>query len=133
MEGEHMQEINNINAQINQMKIDHDLFIQKQEATYNEKLITEYNKYIRFEDKMKNMLQEKDERHNDLIESHKGSEESMKSDYEEQIKEKDEQYEEVCEILNHMFTNKYCFRMLILVSKPIETKNKRTRTNKTTN
>lgn len=95
MEGEHMQEINSINAQINQMKIEHDLFIQKQEATYNEKLITEYNKYMRFEEKMKKMLQEKDERYTAIMESNKGSEEAIKKEYEEQLKEKDEEYEEV--------------------------------------
>ncbi|KAG5880638.1 hypothetical protein JTB14_037290 [Gonioctena quinquepunctata] len=39
MEGEHIQEINNINAQISKMKADHEIFVQKLEASYNEKLI----------------------------------------------------------------------------------------------
>lgn len=47
MEGDHIQEMNNVNSQIAKTKVDHDLYIQKLEASYNEKLIVEYKKYMR--------------------------------------------------------------------------------------
>lgn len=47
MEGDHIQEINSINSQITKMKVDHELFVQKLEANYNERLIIEYKKFVR--------------------------------------------------------------------------------------
>lgn len=48
MEGDHVQEINSINNQIAKMKADHELFVQNLEASYNQKLIVEYKKYMRY-------------------------------------------------------------------------------------
>lgn len=99
MEGEHTQEINSINAQINQTKIDHELFIEKLEANYNEKLIMEYNKYLRFEAKMDKMLKESDNRYMDLKKLKEDSEESIARGYEEKLKENETQFEEVCKYI----------------------------------
>lgn len=95
MEGEHLQEINLINAQINQMKIDHEKFVQKLEANYNEKLITEYNNYLRFELKMEKLLKEQEDRYMELRKDKEVSEEFLNTNYEEKLKEKDILYEEV--------------------------------------
>lgn len=99
METEHIQEINHINAQIVQMKQDHEVFVQKQEANYNEKLIMEYNKYRRLEEKMEFILKEKEEKYNELVKAHKKEIENLKKGQEEQIKEKNEQHEEVRTII----------------------------------
>lgn len=95
MEGEHVQEINSINAQINQMKADHELFIEKQEANYNEKLIMEYNKYLSFEAKMEQMIKEQDDRYYELKKTDEKALESVKKEHENQLQVKEEQYEEV--------------------------------------
>lgn len=95
MEAEHIQEINNINVQINKMKADHELFVQKLEASYNEKLIIEYDKYLAFENKMDQMLKEKDLKYHELKLAKETSEEALHIEFMEKIKEKDLQYEEV--------------------------------------
>lgn len=95
MEGEHTQEMNVVNAQINQMRIDHEVSIHNLEANYNEKLIIEYNKYVKFESKMDNILKEAENNYNELKKARKESEKSIIKKYEEQLKEKDSNYEEV--------------------------------------
>lgn len=95
MEGEHIQEINNINEQIKQMKADHELQVQRLEASYNEKLIIEYNKFMSYEAKTLQMIKEWEIRYSELQHDKEESEHSIKEHYQEIIKEKDLQYEEV--------------------------------------
>ncbi|KAL1494188.1 hypothetical protein ABEB36_009827 [Hypothenemus hampei] len=97
LESEHIQEINNINNQIVQMKVDHELFIQKLEATYNEKLIIEYKKYMRFDEKMKIMLHEQAQQYEELKKDKADSELSITNNYSEIVKEKDVIIEELKE------------------------------------
>lgn len=105
METEHIQEINHINAQIVQMKQDHEVFVQKQEANYNEKLIMEYNKYRRLEEKMEMILKEKEEKYNEMVKTHQKEIETLRKEHEEEIKEKNEQHEDVCQIFFTISSN----------------------------
>nr|XP_023027258.1 cilia- and flagella-associated protein 57-like [Leptinotarsa decemlineata] len=98
MEGEHIQEINNINAQISKMKADHELFVQKLEASYNEKLIVEYNKFVNFETKMDHMLKEAEVRYQILKKAKEESEEALNLEFREKLKEHETRYAELKEI-----------------------------------
>ncbi|CAH1154655.1 unnamed protein product [Phaedon cochleariae] len=101
LEGEHIQEINNINAQINKTKAEHEIFVQKLEASYNEKLITEYKKFIAFENKMEQMLKEADIRYEQLKRDKEESEKALKDDFMAQLQEEKFQYQELLETSQH--------------------------------
>ncbi|XP_057670540.1 cilia- and flagella-associated protein 57 [Diorhabda carinulata] len=98
MEAEHIQEINSINIQINQMKQNHELFVQRLEASYNEKLIAEYEKFMKFENKMDRMLKDADARYMELKKAKEDSETSIINDYETRLKEAKLQYDELAEL-----------------------------------
>ncbi|KAH1024919.1 hypothetical protein HUJ05_009751 [Dendroctonus ponderosae] len=89
MESDHIQELNNINSQIAKTKVDHELYIQKLEASYNEKLIVEYKKYMRFEEKMNRMLKEQEQQFEELKKSKTESEECITNNYLEIVKDKE--------------------------------------------
>ncbi|CAH2006904.1 unnamed protein product [Acanthoscelides obtectus] len=95
MEAEHLQEINNINAQITKKNQDHQLFVQKLEASYNEKLIVEYNKYISMESKMEQMLKEEEERYQQLKHEKEESEKRITKDFLQQLNEKQILYDDL--------------------------------------
>ncbi|XP_030754252.1 cilia- and flagella-associated protein 57 isoform X2 [Sitophilus oryzae] len=97
MEGDHIQEINNINSQIMKMKSDHELFVQKLEASYNEKLILEYKKFMRYEEKMNGMLKEEEQRYDALKKQKSESEDQINTEYLEVIKQKEDMIEELKE------------------------------------
>ncbi|XP_050311353.1 cilia- and flagella-associated protein 57 [Anthonomus grandis grandis] len=97
MEGDHIQEINSINSQIAKMKADHELFVQKLEASYNEKLIVEYKKFMRFEEKMNRMLKEHEQNFEALKKAKAESEESITNSFLEIVKDKDNNIEELKE------------------------------------
>lgn len=52
---DHTQELNAINSEIQKIKEEHDLAVQELEVAFNEKLIVEYDKYSRFEDRTNQM------------------------------------------------------------------------------
>ncbi|KAH1015652.1 hypothetical protein HUJ04_007002 [Dendroctonus ponderosae] len=97
MESDHIQELNNINSQIAKTKVDHELYIQKLEASYNEKLIVEYKKYMRFEEKMNRMLKEQEQQFEELKKSKTESEECITNNYLEIVKDKENAVEELKE------------------------------------
>ncbi|CAH1131991.1 unnamed protein product [Ceutorhynchus assimilis] len=97
MESEHVQEINNINGQIAKMRADHELAVQKLEASYNEKLIIEYKKFMRYENKMCRMLKEQEQQYEILQKCKEESEDSITNSHLEIIKEKDNNIEELKE------------------------------------
>ncbi|XP_050501847.1 cilia- and flagella-associated protein 57 [Diabrotica virgifera virgifera] len=97
MEAEHIQEINNINAQISQMKSNHELVLQKLEATYNEKLIAEYEKFVSYENKMNRMLADVNMRYTELQKAKDESEAAITEDYEIKLQEAKLLYDELME------------------------------------
>uniref|UniRef100_A0A6P7H3L8 Structural maintenance of chromosomes protein 3 homolog n=1 Tax=Diabrotica virgifera virgifera TaxID=50390 RepID=A0A6P7H3L8_DIAVI len=98
MEAEHIQEINNINAQISQMKSNHELVLQKLEATYNEKLIAEYEKFVSYENKMNRMLADVNMRYTELQKAKDESEATITEDYEIKLQEAKLLYDENVQI-----------------------------------
>ncbi|XP_022907952.2 cilia- and flagella-associated protein 57 [Onthophagus taurus] len=97
LEGDHFTEINTINEEIMKMKHNHEEYIQKLENSYNEKLINEYEKYLKLEQKMEQMrvrfLLEIEE----LIVSKKESEANITNSFVEKLNEKEVQLEELQE------------------------------------
>uniref|UniRef100_A0A6P7GU18 Uncharacterized protein LOC114346472 n=1 Tax=Diabrotica virgifera virgifera TaxID=50390 RepID=A0A6P7GU18_DIAVI len=102
MEAEHIQEINNINAQISQMKSNHELVLQKLEATYNEKLIAEYEKFVSYENKMNRMLADVNMRYTELQKAKDESEAAITEDYEIKLQEAKLLYDEVSFDVSHL-------------------------------
>ncbi|XP_060521926.1 cilia- and flagella-associated protein 57 [Cylas formicarius] len=95
MEGEHVQEINTINSQISKMKMDHELLVQKLEASYNEKLIVEYKKFARHEEKTEKLLEEQRRRYEALEKLKAESEESVDHKNRAMLGEKDQIIDEL--------------------------------------
>ncbi|XP_017782730.1 PREDICTED: cilia- and flagella-associated protein 57 [Nicrophorus vespilloides] len=100
LEQEHNQEISNINLEINKMKSGHEMFVQKLEANYNEKLIVEYDKFMLLEEKMGRMRTRYDNQLEDLAEAKRTSEETITNNYEQQLREKEVHLEELVEKIN---------------------------------
>lgn len=90
-----MQEINNLNVQINKMRNDHEIFVQKLEDNYNEKLIYEYNKFYRFETKMESLLQEHEQKYESLKKEKVESEETITVNYMQKLNDTKVHNEEV--------------------------------------
>ncbi|KAJ8941065.1 hypothetical protein NQ314_010502 [Rhamnusium bicolor] len=97
LDQDHVQEINNINIQINNMRAGHEEFVHRLEDSYNEKLIFEYNKFHRFETKMEKLLHEHEARYEELKKAKLESEEALKTDFMEQLNDKESSYEELME------------------------------------
>lgn len=97
MELDHIQEINSINVDIANMKTGHEEFVQKLEFNYNEKLINEYDKYLRLEEKMEKMRQKYEKELEDLANAKKESETQITNNFLDQMKQKQEQLEELME------------------------------------
>lgn len=90
-----MQEINNINTEITKLKSGHEVFVQTLESNYNEKLIVEYEKYIKLEEKMDKMRIRYDKELEDLHASKKESETNITNTFIQKLNEKEVQLEEV--------------------------------------
>lgn len=103
LEMEHVQEINNINVEINKNKNAHEQFVQKLEASYNEKLIVEYDKYLKLEDKKMKMRNMYEQQLFELGNAKKDSESSITNFYLDKLREKEVQLEEV------NYKGKVCF------------------------
>lgn len=97
MEADHVQEINHINLDIANMKTAHEEFVQKLENNYNEKLINEYDKYLRLEEKMEKMRLKYEMELQALATAKKESETNITNDFLEQIRQKQVQLEELME------------------------------------
>ncbi|KAI4457029.1 cilia- and flagella-associated protein 57 [Holotrichia oblita] len=95
LEIDHMQEINNINTEITKLKSGHEVFVQTLESNYNEKLIVEYEKYIKLEEKMDKMRIRYDKELEDLHASKKESETNITNNFIQKLNEKEVQLEEV--------------------------------------
>lgn len=95
LEAEHTQEIQNINMEITKMKTGHEVFVQKLEANYNDKLIVEYDKYLRLEEKMAKMRMNYEKRLEELTQAKKDSEEQITNDFLQKLKDKEYHLEEV--------------------------------------
>ncbi|XP_044252622.1 cilia- and flagella-associated protein 57 [Tribolium madens] len=97
LENDHVQEIHNINLDIKQMKLDHEEFVRELEANYNEKLIFEYEKYLRLEEKMEKMRRYYEKELDDLRKAKQESEEKITNGFLEKLEEKQMQFEELVE------------------------------------
>ncbi|XP_066249993.1 cilia- and flagella-associated protein 57 [Euwallacea similis] len=93
----HIQEINNITTQTSKMKVDHEVFVQKLEESYNEKLIVEYKKYMRLEEQMNQTQKEHQQRYEALKKAKNDSEETITNNYLDLIKKKDGLIDELTE------------------------------------
>lgn len=94
-ETEHVQEIHNINMEIAKTKRNHDLAIDHLEATYNEKLIVEYNKFSNLEEKLVKIRRDYDNQIEDLNSDAKANETKIIEQFIQKLKEKDVMLEEV--------------------------------------
>lgn len=90
-----MQEVHTINMDIAKTKRAHEQAVENLEATYNEKLIHEYNKYTELEGRVVKIRQTYDLQIEEMIEDRKESEEKIYESFEEKLKEKDVVIEEV--------------------------------------
>lgn len=97
METDHVQDVNALNLQIADMKTSHEEFVQKLEFNYNEKLINEYEKYLRLEEKMEKMRHKYVKELEDLTDAKKESETNITNDFLDQLKQKQVQLEELME------------------------------------
>ncbi|XP_045476478.1 cilia- and flagella-associated protein 57 [Harmonia axyridis] len=97
LESDHQQELHNINMEINKMKQTHEQFVHKLEANYNEKLIYEYDKYMRLEEKMDKMRLEYEQQLEDLRQLKADTEEAITNGFLEKLQEKDAQHDELIE------------------------------------
>ncbi|KAL3272571.1 hypothetical protein HHI36_014041 [Cryptolaemus montrouzieri] len=97
LESDHQQELHNINMEINKMKQSHEQFVHKLEANYNEKLIYEYDKYMRLEEKMDKMRLEYEQQLEDLRQAKADTEEAITTGFLEKLQEKDAQHDELLE------------------------------------
>lgn len=79
------------------MKAAHEEFIQKLEFNYNEKLINEYNKYMRLEEKMEKVRQKYEKELKELTKAKEDSETELNNYYIDQLKQKQVQLEELLE------------------------------------
>lgn len=95
MDTDHLQEINNLNLQILKMKGEHEIFVQKLEDNYNEKLIYEYNKFYRYETKMDSLLREHEQKYEALKQAKKDAEEALNKDFMQKLNDKRVHNEEV--------------------------------------
>lgn len=77
------------------MKSNHEQFVQKLESNYNEKLINEYDKYLRLEEKMARMRMDYERQLEELRNAKKLSEETITNDFLQKLREKEVQWEEV--------------------------------------
>lgn len=77
------------------MKAGHETFVQKLESNYNEKLINEYDKYLRLEEKMARMRMDYEKRLADLAQAKKDSEETITNTFLQKLREKEVCVEEV--------------------------------------
>ncbi|KAJ8923117.1 hypothetical protein NQ315_001670 [Exocentrus adspersus] len=102
MESDHLQETNNLIVQINKIKSEHEVFVQKLENSYNEKLIYEYNKFHRFESKMENLAKEQEQRYELLKESKQETEESLTAEHLQKLKDMEVQIEQLVEQMQQM-------------------------------
>ncbi|KAK4873590.1 hypothetical protein RN001_012950 [Aquatica leii] len=97
LESEHAQEISNMTVEMNNVKLAHEQFIQKLDVSYNDKLIVEYDKYLKLEDKMSKMRNNYETELQDLRELKKSSEESITNEFLQKLHEKEVQVEELIE------------------------------------
>ncbi|KAK9883072.1 hypothetical protein WA026_001275 [Henosepilachna vigintioctopunctata] len=97
LESDHQQELHNINMEINKMKQSHEQFVHKLEANYNEKLIYEYDKYSRLEEKMDKMRLEYEQQLDELRLAKAENEEAITNSFLEKLQEKDAQHDELNE------------------------------------
>lgn len=95
MDADHVQEINNINNDIARMKAAHEKFVQNLESNYNEKLIFEYDKYLRLEENKAKMRKDYEKELADLRKAKKDSEETITNDFLQQLRDKEVHIEEV--------------------------------------
>lgn len=77
------------------MKANHEQFVQKLEFNYNEKLINEYDKYLRLEEKMARMRMDYERQLEELANAKKESEETITNNFLQKLREKEVQWEEV--------------------------------------
>ena len=97
LQEEHLHELNNINLEITKMKAAHEKQIQQMAISYEAKLITEYDKYHKFEEK-NNLMCEEYEKKLEMLEKSKDlTIQQLISKYEELIQEKNAALEEAQE------------------------------------
>lgn len=83
------------------MKTNHEQFVQKLESNYNEKLINEYDKYLRLEEKMAKMRMDYERQLEELRNAKKLSEETITNDFLHKLREKEVQWEEVSDYFTY--------------------------------
>lgn len=81
--------------EINKLKSDHEVFVQKLENNYNDKLIVEYNKFLALEDKKEKMRVSFEQELFDLRAEKLQSEKNLTNEFTEKLLEREMQVEEV--------------------------------------
>ncbi|XP_012285272.1 cilia- and flagella-associated protein 57 [Orussus abietinus] len=94
-------ELNNINVEIVKMKTGHEEAMQRMEASYDAKLITEYDKYQAFEERTNAMREDYERRLEELELMRKEELQKTVTKYEAQIHEKNAQLEDTHEEMAH--------------------------------
>ncbi|RZF41535.1 hypothetical protein LSTR_LSTR000249 [Laodelphax striatellus] len=99
METEHTIEINKINRQIADTKLENEQEVEKLESSYNAKLIVEYDKYSKLEGLFESTQQKCNKNYEDLLESKRLALEEISTNYEKKLDEKRMQIKKMLEAM----------------------------------
>ncbi|XP_039276040.1 cilia- and flagella-associated protein 57 [Nilaparvata lugens] len=99
METEHTIEINKINRQIADTKLENEQEVEKLESSYNAKLIVEYDKYSKLEGLFESTQQKCNKNYEDLLESKRLALEEISTSYEKKLDEKRMQIKKMIEAM----------------------------------
>ncbi|XP_046388755.1 cilia- and flagella-associated protein 57 isoform X2 [Ischnura elegans] len=88
MESKHAQEISLLNENVEKLKLGFETKVNNLESEYNDKLITEYDKYEKLEELHKLLKEECETKYNELLKDKEMALQNMTDDYEEKLNQK---------------------------------------------
>lgn len=98
MESGHTKVLNKIHEEIAVMEVKHEQFVKQLEASYNEKLIAEYDKYVALEERLNRIRNDYKKELDDLAQAKTDSENAITTEFLQKIKDMKIQYEELHEL-----------------------------------
>lgn len=110
---DHTQELNAINSEIQKTKEEHDAAVQELEVAFNEKLIVEYDKYSRFEDRTNQMRKDYEAKLKDLAAQMEAALQQAGEDHMAQLEDKNLVIEEVNVNLMYIYTQNNFFKLVL--------------------
>ncbi|KAF5287488.1 hypothetical protein FQA39_LY04116 [Lamprigera yunnana] len=97
LDTDHAQELSNMTLEMNNLKLNHEQYLQKMDILNNDKLIVEYDKYLQLEEKMSKLRSNYEAQLEGMREEKMALKESMNNDFMSKLQDKDVQIEELHE------------------------------------